>query len=311
MRKKITVIGAGNVGATCAFRIAEGNYADVVVLDIVDGLPQGKALDMLQAAPIVGSDMLITGTNSYQDTAGSDIVIITSGLPRKPGMSRDDLVQTNAKIVREVTENVMAHSPDCMIIVVCNPLDAMVQMALHVSGLPRERVFGQSGVLDSGRMRAFIAAELNVSVEDVHACVLGGHGDTMVPVTRLCTVGGVPLDELMAQEKIDAIVQRTINGGAEIVGLLKTGSAFYAPGTAAAQMAEAVIKDRKKILPCAVRLDGEYGISGVVVGVPVKLGSSGIEQVFELNLTDTERSALAASAGAVRGLLGVMGLSGC
>jgi len=311
MRKKITVIGAGNVGATCAFRIAEGNYADVVVLDIVDGLPQGKALDMLQAAPIVGSDMLITGTNSYQDTAGSDIVIITSGLPRKPGMSRDDLVQTNAKIVREVTENVMAHSPDCMIIVVCNPLDAMVQMALHVSGLPRERVFGQSGVLDSSRMRAFIAAELNVSVEDVHACVLGGHGDTMVPVTRLCTVGGVPLDELMAQEKIDAIVQRTINGGAEIVGLLKTGSAFYAPGTAAAQMAEAVIKDRKKILPCAVRLDGEYGISGVVVGVPVKLGSSGIEQVFELNLTDTERSALAASAGAVRGLLGVMGLSGC
>jgi len=311
MRKKITVIGAGNVGATCAFRIAEGNYADIVVLDIVDGLPQGKALDMRQAAPIVGSDMLITGTNSYQDTAESDIVIITSGLPRKPGMSRDDLVQTNAKIVREVTENVMAHSPDCMIIVVCNPLDAMVQMALHVSGLPRERVFGQSGVLDSSRMRAFIAAELNVSVEDVHACVLGGHGDTMVPVTRLCTVGGVPLDELMAQEKIDAIVQRTINGGAEIVGLLKTGSAFYAPGTAAAQMAEAVIKDRKKILPCAVRLDGEYGISGVVVGVPVKLGAGGVEQVFELTLTETERSALAASAGAVRGLLGVMGLSGC
>jgi malate dehydrogenase len=308
MRKKITVIGAGNVGATCAFRIAEGNYADVVVLDIVEGLPQGKALDMLQAAPIVGSDMLITGTNSYRDTAGSDIVIITSGLPRKPGMSRDDLVQTNANIVREVTENVMAHSPDCIIIVVCNPLDAMVQMVLHVSGLPRERVFGQSGVLDSGRMRTFIACELNVSVEDVHACVLGGHGDTMVPVTRLCTVGGIPLGELMAQETIDAIVQRTINGGAEIVGLLKTGSAFYAPGTAAAQMAEAIIKDRKKILPCAVRLNGEYGISGVVVGVPVKLGAGGIEQVFELNLTEAEGLALAASAEAVRGLFNVMGI---
>ncbi len=308
MRKKITVIGAGNVGATCAFRILEGNYADVVLLDIVDGLPQGKALDMLQAAPIVGSDMLIVGTNDYADTAGSDIVIITSGLPRKPGMSRDDLVQTNAGIVREVTENVVAHSPDCIIIVVCNPLDAMVQMALHVSGLPRERVFGQSGVLDSARMRTFIAAELNVSVGDVYACVLGGHGDTMVPVTRLCTVGGVPLSELMAQEKIDAIVKRTISGGAEIVGLLKTGSAFYAPGTAAAQMAEAIIRDSKTILPCAVRLDGEYGISRVVAGVPVKLGTDGIEQVIELKLTESEQSALTVSAEAVRGLLSVMGI---
>jgi malate dehydrogenase len=308
MRKKITVIGAGNVGATCAFRIAEGNYADVVLLDIVDGLPQGKALDMQQAASVVGSDMLITGTNDYEDTAGSDIVIITSGLPRKPGMSRDDLVQTNAGIVREVTENVMEHSPDCIIIVVCNPLDAMVQMALHVSGLPRERVFGQSGVLDSARMRTFIARELNVSVGDVYACVLGGHGDTMVPVTRLCTVGGVPLSELMAQDKIDAIVNRTISGGAEIVGLLKTGSAFYAPGTAAARMAETIIRDSKTILPCAVRLDGEYGINGVVAGVPVKLGSRGIEQVIELKLTGSEQAALKASAEAVRALLGLMGL---
>ncbi len=308
MRKKITVIGAGNVGATCAFRIAEGNYADVVLLDIVDGLPQGKALDMLQAAPIVGSDMLITGTNSYVDTAGSDIVIITSGLPRKPGMSRDDLLQTNAGIVREVTENVMAHSPDCIIIVVCNPLDAMVQMALHVSGLPRTRVFGQSGVLDSARMRTFIASELNVSVGDVYACVLGGHGDTMVPVTRLCRVGGVPLSELLPQEKIDAIVKRTISGGAEIVGLLKTGSAFYAAGMAVAQMAEAITKDSKTVLPCAVRLDGEYGIDGVVVAVPVKLGTDGIEQIIELKLTESEQSALKVSADAVRGLLGVMGI---
>jgi malate dehydrogenase len=308
MRKKITVIGAGNVGATCAFRIAEGNYADVVLLDIVEGLAQGKALDMLQAAPVVGSDMLITGTNSYEDTAGSDIVIITSGLPRKPGMSRDDLVQTNAGIVREVTENVMAHSPDCIIIVVCNPLDAMVQMAQHVSGLPRQRVFGQSGVLDSARMRTFIACELNVSVGDVYACVLGGHGDTMVPVTRLCTVGGVPLGDLLPQDRIDAIVERTVNGGAEIVGLLKTGSAFYAPGTAAAQMAEAIIKDSREIMPCAVRLEGEYGISGVVAGVPVKLGTVGIEQIIELKLTESEQKALEVSADAVRGLLNVMGI---
>jgi malate dehydrogenase len=308
MRKKITVIGAGNVGATCAFRIAEGNYADVVLLDIVEGLPQGKALDMLQAAPVVGSSMLITGTNSYEDTAGSDIVIITSGLPRKPGMSRDDLVQTNAGIVREVTENVMAHSPDCIIIVVCNPLDAMVQMAQHVSGLPRTRVFGQSGVLDSARMRTFIARELDVSVGDVYACVLGGHGDTMVPVTRLCTVGGVPLSDLMPQDRIDAIVERTVKGGAEIVGLLKTGSAFYAPGTAAAQMAEAIIKDSREIMPCAVRLEGEYGISGVVAGVPVKLGAGGIEQIIELKLTKTEQKALEVSADAVRGLLNVMGI---
>jgi malate dehydrogenase len=308
MRKKITVIGAGNVGATCAFRIAEGNYADVVLLDIVDGLPQGKALDMLQATPIVGSDMMIIGTNNYADTAGSDIVIITSGLPRKPGMSRDDLVQTNAGIVREVTENVMAHSPDCIIIVVCNPLDAMVHMALQVSGLPRTRVFGQSGVLDSARMRTFIARELNVAVGDVYACVLGGHGDTMVPVTRLCTVGGVPLSELLPQEKIDAIVKRTISGGAEIVGLLKTGSAFYAPGMAAAQMAEAIIRDSKTVLPCAVRLDGEYGIDGVVAGVPVKLGTDGIEQVIELKLTASEQSALEVSVDAVRGLLSVMGI---
>ena len=306
MRSKISVIGAGNVGATCAFRIAEKGYADVVLVDIVEGLPQGKGLDMLQAAPIVGSDVKITGTNSYEATAGSDIVVITSGIPRKPGMSRDDLVLTNSKIVQDVTEKVIRHSPDSIIIVVSNPLDAMVQMALHVSKFPRSRVLGQSGVLDSARFRAFIAQELEVSVEDVFACVLGGHGDTMVPVVRLCTVGGIPLSDLLSREAIDKIVDRTIKGGAEIVALLKTGSAFYAPGTAAAQMAEAILFDRKKILPCAVRLDGEYGISGVVAGVPVKLGKSGMEQILEIKLTAEESAALKKSADAVKELLAVM-----
>jgi len=308
MRRKVSVIGAGNVGATCAFRIAERGYADVVLLDIVEGLPQGKGLDMLQAGPIVGSDVSITGTNTYEETAGSDVVIITSGIPRKPGMSRDDLVITNSKIVKEVTENVIKHSPDSIIIVVSNPLDAMVQMALHVSGFPRERVLGQSGVLDSARFRTFIARELDVSVDDVFACVLGGHGDTMVPGVRLCTVGGVPITELLPREKIDAIVQRTVKGGAEIVGLLKTGSAFYAPGTASAQMAEAILLDRKKVLPCAVRLDGEFGISGVVAGVPVKLGQNGMEKIMELKLSSEESAALHKSADAVRELLKVMNI---
>ncbi|MCP4716821.1 MAG: malate dehydrogenase [Deltaproteobacteria bacterium] len=306
MRNKVSVIGAGNVGATCAFRIAEQGCADVVLLDIVDGLPQGKGLDMLEATPIIESSVNIKGTNNYQDTAASDIVVITSGLPRKPGMSRDDLILTNSKIVRDVTDNIIKHSPDCIIIVVCNPLDAMVHMALHASGFPRARVFGQSGVLDSARFRTFIAQELNVSVKDVYACVLGGHGDTMVPVTRLCTVGGVPLADLLPQETIDTMVERTVKGGAEIVALLKTGSAFYAPATASAQMVEAILMDHKKILPCATLLEGEYGIENTVVGVPVKLGRTGIEMIYELNLTADEQAALKKSADAVGGLLKVM-----
>lgn len=308
MRKKVSVIGAGNVGATCAFRIAEGGYADVVLVDIVEGLPQGKGLDMLESCPIIGSSVSIIGTNSYEETAGSDIVVITSGIPRKPGMSRDDLIATNSNIVKQVTENIVKHSPDCIIIVVCNPLDAMTQMALHVSKFPRTRVFGQSGVLDSARFRTFIAQELNVSIEDVFTCVLGGHGDTMVPVTRLCTVGGVPISDLLPKEKIDEMVERTVKGGAEIVALLKTGSAFYAPGVASAQMVEAIIMDKKKILPCATLLEGEYGINGIVAGVPAKLGSNGIEQVIEMKLTDDELVALKKSADAVKGLLDVMGI---
>jgi malate dehydrogenase len=308
MRSKVSVIGAGNVGATCAFRIAEGGYADVVLVDIVEGLPQGKGLDMLESCPIIGSSVNIIGTNSYEETAGSDIVVITSGIPRKPGMSRDDLIATNSNIVKQVTENVVKHSPDCIIIVVCNPLDAMTQMALHVSKFPRTRVFGQSGVLDSARFRTFIAQELNVSIEDVFTCVLGGHGDTMVPVTRLCTVGGVPISDLLPKEKIDSMVERTVKGGAEIVALLKTGSAFYAPGVASAQMVEAIIMDKKKILPCATLLEGEYGINGIVAGVPAKLGSNGIEQVIEMKLTDDELAALKKSADAVKGLLDVMGI---
>ena len=308
MRSKISVIGSGNVGATCAFRIAECGYADIVLVDIVEGLPQGKGLDMLESCPIIGSSVSVIGTNSYEETAGSDIVVITSGIPRKPGMSRDDLISTNSKIVEQVTKNVITHSPDCIIIVVCNPLDAMTQMALHVSKFPRTRVFGQSGVLDSARFRTFIAHELNVSVEDVFTCVLGGHGDTMVPVTRLCTVGGVPISDLLPKDKIDSMVERTVKGGAEIVALLKTGSAFYAPGVASAQMVEAIIMDKKKILPCATLLEGEYGINGVVVGVPVKLGRDGIEQIIELKLTDGESQALKKSADAVMDLLGVMGI---
>jgi malate dehydrogenase len=277
-------------------------------VDIVEGLPQGKGLDMLESCPIIGSSVNIIGTNSYEETAGSDIVVITSGIPRKPGMSRDDLIATNSNIVKQVTENIIKHSPECIIIVVCNPLDAMTQMALHVSKFPRTRVFGQSGVLDSARFRTFIAQELNVSIEDVFTCVLGGHGDTMVPVTRLCTVGGVPISDLLPKEKIDSMVERTVKGGAEIVALLKTGSAFYAPGVASAQMVEAIIMDKKKILPCATLLEGEYGINGIVAGVPAKLGSKGIEQVIELKLTDDELAALKKSADAVKGLLDVMGI---
>ncbi|MCL0087410.1 malate dehydrogenase [Dehalococcoidia bacterium] len=303
---KVSIIGVGNVGATCAFRIAEKGYADVVLIDIVEGLPQGKGLDMLEATPIIGSDARIIGSNRYEETANSDIVVITSGVARKPGMSRDDLVLTNKKIVQEVVTQVVQYSPDCIIIMVANPLDAMTQLALHLSKFPRSRVFGQSGILDSARFRTFIAQELDVSVEDVFTCVLGGHGDTMVPLTRLCTVGGVPISELLSREKIDSLVERTVKGGGEIVALLKTGSAFYAPGVATAQMVDAIILDRKKILPCAVRLDGEYGISGVVVGVPVKLGKNGIEQIIELKLTPEESASLRRSAAAVQELLKVM-----
>jgi malate dehydrogenase len=308
MRNKVSIIGAGNVGATCAFRIAEKGYADIVLLDIIEGLPQGKGLDMLQATPIIDSDVKIIGTNNYEQTASSDIVVITSGVPRKPGMSRDDLVLTNMKIVREVTEKVIQYSPNSIIIVVANPLDAMTQLALHVSKFPRSRVFGQSGILDSARFRTFIAQELNVSVKDVSVCVLGGHGDTMVPITRLCAIAGVPITEFLPKEKIDSLAERTVKGGGEIVSLLKTGSAFYAPAAATAQMIDAIILDKKEIFPCAVYLEGEYGIKGVVVGVPVKLGKNGIEKIIELKLTPEEDVALQKSANAVRELVKVMNL---
>jgi len=290
MRQKVSVIGAGNVGATCAFRIAEMGIADVVLVDIVEGLPQGKGLDMLEATPVLGTDINVVGTNGYEETANSDVVVITSGIARKPGMSRDDLIQTNSKIVEGVTENVSKHSPNGIIIVVCNPLDAMCQMALHVSKFPKHRVFGQSGVLDSAR------------------CVLGGHGDSMVPVISLCAVAGVPITDLLPKDKIDEMVKRTINGGAEIVNLLKTGSAFYAPGVASAQMVEAVLLDTKKILPCSTYLEGEYGISGVYSGVPCKLGKDGIEQIIELKLSADELEGLKKSAEAVRSLLPIMGI---
>jgi len=308
MRSKVSIIGAGNVGATCAFRIAEKGYADIVLLDIIEGLPQGKALDMLEATPIIDSDVKIIGTNDYQETADSDIVVITSGIARKPGMSRDELMLTNMKIVREVTKKVVQYSPDCIIIMVTNPLDAMTQLALHVSKFPRNRVFGQSGILDSARFRTFVAQELGVSVKDVFACVLGGHGDTMVPIIRLCNVAGVPLTELLPKEKIDGLVRRTVKGGGEIVDLLKTGSAFYAPAAATARMVDAIVLDKKEIVPCAVYLQGEYGIKGVVVGVPVKLGKDGIEQIIELKLTPEESAALKKSAEAVRELIKVMNL---
>ena len=308
MRSKISIIGAGNVGATCAFSIAEKEYADIVLLDIIEGLPQGKGLDMLEATPIIDSDVKIVGTNNYEETANSDIVVITSGVARKPGMSRDDLVLTNMKIVREVTEKVVQHSPDCIIIVVSNPVDAMTQLALSISKLPRHRVFGQSGILDSARFRTFIAQELDVSVKNVSTCVLGGHGDTMVPVIRLCTVGGVPITDLLPEQKIDSLVQRTVKGGGEIVNLLKMSSAFYAPAAATAQMVDAIILDKKEILPCATYLEGEYDINGVVVGVPVKLGKNGIEQIIELKLTPEEDTALKKSADAVRELIDIMKL---
>ena len=303
MQKKVTVIGAGNVGATAAQRLAEKALCDVVLVDIAEGLPQGKALDLAEAAPIEKHDSRLVGTNDYELTAGSDIVIITAGIPRKPGMSRDDLIKTNAGIMKSVVENVAKKSPDSILIIVSNPLDAMCHVAYDVSGFPKNRVMGMAGVLDSARFRCFVAEELDVSVENTHAFVLGGHGDTMVPLPRYSTVAGIPITEMMEKERIDAIVERTRNGGAEIVSLLKTGSAFYAPASAAVEMAESILKDRKKILPCAVYLEGEYGINGLFIGVPVKLGKKGIEKIIEITLTEAEREALMKSADAVRKLV--------
>ncbi len=303
LRRKVTVIGAGNVGATTAQQIIETGLADVVLVDIVEGLPQGKALDLAEAAPVVGYDVRITGTNDYADTAHSKIIVVTSGLARQPGMSRDDLMAKNAGIVGAVVKQAAAVSPGAIIIVVTNPLDAMCHVALKASGFPPERVIGMAGVLDSARFRAFIAAELEVSVRDIRAFVLGGHGDTMVPLPRYSTVGGVPITELMSAERIEQLVERTRNGGAEVVALLKTGSAYYAPAASVVEMVEAILRDRRRILPCAAYLRGEYGIDGLYVGVPIVLGNGGMEKVIEISLTDDERAAFNRSAEAVRGLL--------
>ncbi len=305
-RPQVTVIGAGNVGASVAQRVAEGRLADVVLVDIVEGLPQGKALDLAEAAPVVGHDMRIRGTNDYADTAGSDIIVVTSGLARQPGMSRDDLLAKNAGIVRAVVQQSAAVSPDAILIIVTNPLDAMCHVALEASGFPPQRVIGMAGVLDSARFRSFIAEELGVSVSSTHAFVLGGHGDTMVPLPRYSTAGGVPITELMTPERIEALVDRTRNGGAEVVALLKTGSAFYAPAASVTQMVDSILNDRNEILPCAVYLNGEYGVDGLFVGVPVKLGRQGIGEVIQIELTDDERAAFDRSAGAVRELVDTM-----
>jgi len=308
MINKISIIGAGNVGASCAQRIAERGYADIVLVDIIEGLPQGKALDILESAPIRGFDTGIIGTNNYQETANSEVVVVTSGAARKPGMSRDELLQANMNIVAEIIRNVVNYSPHCIIIMVSNPVDAMTHLAVHSSQFPRNRVFGLSGVLDTTRFRSFIATELDVSVKDVFACVLGQHGEAMVVIPRLSTVRGVPITELLPQETINNLVERTIRGGAEIVGLLKTSSAFYAPSAAVAQMVEAIILDKKQVLPCATYLDGEYGIKDTVITVPVKLGRNGIEQIIELELTAKEKSALINSAKAVQQLVKAMKL---
>jgi malate dehydrogenase len=302
MDKKVTVVGAGNVGATAAQRLAEKELCDVVLVDIVEGVPQGKALDLTEAAPIEKHDAKVNGSNGYEETADSDIVIITAGIPRKPGMSRDDLISTNAGIIKSVTQQIVKYSPNAILIIVSNPLDAMCHVAFEASGFPKNRVIGMAGVLDSARFRAFIAMELGVSVENTHAFVLGGHGDTMVPLPRYSTVAGIPITELMPKARIDALVDRTANGGAEIVSLLKTGSAYYAPASAAVEMAESILKDKKKILPCAAYLQGEYGIDDLFIGVPVKLGRTGVEQIIEITLTDDEKNALLKSAAAVQEL---------
>jgi malate dehydrogenase len=308
MNRKVTVVGSGNVGATAARSIADKELADVVLIDILQGVPQGKGLDMLEACPIEGSDARVLGSNDYADTANSDVVVITAGIARKPGMSRDDLLNTNFKVMQSVTAEIVKYSPNCIIVPVTNPLDAMCQAVYRVSGLPRERVIGMAGVLDSARMRTFIAQHLNVSVENVHAFVCGGHGDTMVPLPRYSTVAGIPLPDLMDAETIKKICERTANGGAEIVKLLGTGSAYYAPASAAVEMVEAILKDKKKILPCSVFLQGEYGIKDLFVGVPVKLGAKGVEQIIQIKLTAEENAALQKSAAAVKELTDVIGV---
>ena len=307
-RNKVTVVGAGNVGATTAQRLADAEIADVVMIDILEGIPQGKGLDMMEACPVSGSDVNVVGTNDYQDTAGSDIVVITAGLPRKAGMSRDDLLKKNYDIVKAVTEQAVEHSPDSILIVVSNPLDAMVQTAYKVSGFPKERVMGMAGVLDSSRMRTFISMELHVSVDNIHAFVLGGHGDDMVPLPRYSTVAGIPLPDLLSEERIEAIVDRTRKGGGEIVSYLKTGSAYYAPSASILEMVDATLKDKKKILPTAAYLEGEYGINGLFMGVPCKLGSKGVEEIIEIHLTSDERAALQRSAASVQELVDVIGV---
>ena len=304
-RPKVTIVGAGATGATCAEVLAQRDYAEIVLTDIKEGLPQGKALDINQMAPILGFEVTVSGTNDYVDTAGSDVVVITAGLPRQPGMSRDDLVQTNEKIVKSVTEQIVAQSPDAIIIVLSNPLDAMCHVAKSASGLPKERVFGQAGILDTARYRTFIAMETGASVKDIQALVLGGHGDQMVPLISATTVGGVPLRKLVAEDRIQAMVERTAVGGGELVKLLGT-SAWYAPGAACAQMVDSVLLDEKRVLPCTAYLEGEYGIDGLYMGVPVKLGRNGIEQILEVDLDDNEQAMLAKSAEAVRDVVGVL-----
>ena len=304
MRKKVTIVGAGNVGATAAMRVAEKELADVVLVDVLEGVPAGKALDLAEAAPVEKHDSKITGTtNDYTEAKDSDIVIITAGIPRKPGMSRDDLLSTNMGIMKSVVNEIAKKAPNAILIIVSNPLDAMCHVAYEASGFPKDRVIGMAGILDSARFRAFIAMELDVSVESTHAFVLGGHGDTMVPLPRYSTVAGIPITELMSPERIEALVERTRTGGAEIVGLLKTGSAYYAPASAAVEMAEAILKDNKRILPCSVLLEGEYGINDLFIGVPVKLGARGVEEIVEISLTDGEEEALRDSAKAVQRLV--------
>jgi malate dehydrogenase len=307
-RAKVTIVGAGNVGATCAHWIAAKELADVVLVDIIEGMPQGKALDLRQSGPVEDFDLDIVGANGYEETGGSDVVVITSGIARKPGMSRDDLLATNKKIVSDVSTQVARHSPEAIVIVVSNPLDAMCHVAAHVTRFPRERVIGMAGVLDTARYKTFVAMELGVSAEDVHGIVLGGHGDTMVPLPRHTSVSGIPLTELASKERIDAIVKRTAGGGAEIVGLLKTGSAYYAPASSVVAMVESIIKDKKRVLPCAALLDGQYGYKDLFIGVPCVLGARGVERVIEMQLDDHEKGLLDKSANAVRELVGALKL---
>ncbi len=308
MKNKVTIVGAGNVGATAAHWAAEKELADIVLIDVIPDMPKGKALDLMETGPVEGFDTKLIGTNDYADTANSDIVVITAGLARKPGMSRDDLLEANRKIVYECTENVVKHSPNAILIIVSNPLDAMCHVAKAVSKFPKHRVFGMAGILDTARFRCFLSMEMGVSVEDIQAMVLGGHGDTMVPLPRYTTVAGVPITELLPKEKIDAIVQRTAKAGGEIVALLKTGSAYYSPSAAVIQIVEAIIKDKKRVVPCAAYLEGEYGINGLYVGVPIKIGAKGVEQIMELKLTADEQAALNKSAAAVRELVDIMKL---